>query len=307
MGINFNIRKRDLSKYSNKDVFFMLNYKENKDNFSNKSSIDIISDFLVYKWFLKIKNHGLDGVKKYHIMNDFYNKKTVLITDKGERVDILLIDGKTNFYIKDFNKSILDEENSNFLSCMKSSSKKMATEFCLGVAFDCYCLVTKKSLLKGISKVKWLNRDFIANGLLDALNEMGGMKKVPIKLQNGKFKEGLIPKNRMIHTSFSCPRVACFDWNKTFPLEEKMLIQGGNSGLVISGKESYTTAFVEAFPEYIRDGEEYFSAFIRGEGSSYYEAEKACYDKLLRAKMCENHEWVDNRNLKTCKKCKVSK
>lgn len=56
----------------------------------------------------------------------------------------------------------------------------------------------------------------------------------------------------------------------THPWPEGIFIQGGGSGLVFSGKDSYTTAFVEVCPE---------GTFLRGEGATIGEAEDAAWAK----------------------------
>ena len=70
-----------------------------------------------------------------------------------------------------------------------------------------------------------------------------------------------------------------YDWpNGTF-------VQAGFKGLVVSSdpnKPSYTTSFVEAFPN---------ETFIRGEGETLEEAEKAAWHKYLEHSACPGHEW----------------
>jgi hypothetical protein len=64
-----------------------------------------------------------------------------------------------------------------------------------------------------------------------------------------------------------------------FPWPSGMLVQGGDSGLVVNRttKASYTTAFVEAFPD---------GTFLRGEGPKIADAEKACWEKYLLYVYC---------------------
>jgi hypothetical protein len=67
---------------------------------------------------------------------------------------------------------------------------------------------------------------------------------------------------------------------------EDTYVQCGDSGLVIGNleKESYITAFFEAFP---KDP----STFLRGEGNSLEEAELVAFNKFLRIKACDGHEY----------------
>lgn len=59
-------------------------------------------------------------------------------------------------------------------------------------------------------------------------------------------------------------------------------VQGGESGVVLLREGgSYTTAFVECFPE---------NSFIRGEGATVAEADDACWAKLQSFTGCE-HQW----------------
>lgn len=105
-----------------------------------------------------------------------------------------------------------------------------------------------------------------------------------------------------------------FDWG--------CFCQGGNSGIVlpkgsfdkmfkddpikgfvegVTDKESYTTAFFEAFPEKP-------SCFLRGEGKTIEEAEKSCWEKYQKVKNC-NHE-MERRDRTDgygyCKHCSYS-
>lgn len=98
--------------------------------------------------------------------------------------------------------------------------------------------------------------------------------------------------------------------------------QGGSSGIVLpsgsfdkvfggdplngliegmSSKESYTTAFFEAFPNKPR-------TFIRGEGKTIEEAEESCWQKYQKILIC-NHE-MERRNRTDgygyCKHCSYS-
>lgn len=60
-------------------------------------------------------------------------------------------------------------------------------------------------------------------------------------------------------------------------------VQGGGSGIVIRRDGStYVTAFVECSPP---------GSFIRGEGETVEEADRACWSKLRAYIGCETHEW----------------
>lgn len=68
-----------------------------------------------------------------------------------------------------------------------------------------------------------------------------------------------------------------YDWKDIF-------VQCNDSGIVISKKEPYETAFFEAFP---RNPD----TFIRGEGSTIEEAETAAWNKYQKTLVCQNHEY----------------
>lgn len=78
-------------------------------------------------------------------------------------------------------------------------------------------------------------------------------------------------------------------------------VQWGGSGVVISqDRDAYTTAFFEAFPK-----DESTGSFIRGEGKSIAEAERACFEKFMRHKACPHH-WGRGSYLNgagVCRKC----
>lgn len=75
-----------------------------------------------------------------------------------------------------------------------------------------------------------------------------------------------------------------YDWRD--PVTGKIpLLQGGDSGIVL-GKESYTTAFFEAFPTIGGLG-----TFIRGEGASLLKAENAAWEKYQRQSSCPEHKF----------------
>lgn len=100
-----------------------------------------------------------------------------------------------------------------------------------------------------------------------------------------KLKKHLdpIPNKQVIKMAMSSDGVvAQFDWGDTY-------VQGGDDGLVLAGKRSYTTAFVEAFPKIHGMG-----TFIRGEGTNVQEAERQCWDIYQRMLSCDGHEWDRN-------------
>lgn len=82
---------------------------------------------------------------------------------------------------------------------------------------------------------------------------------------------------------------------------EDMFIQGGEHGVVgvRSTGKTYTTAFVEAFPD----------TFIRGEGATIVEAEDMAWEKYQRQLACSAHEYEARgytNGLGICKKCSRS-
>jgi len=70
-----------------------------------------------------------------------------------------------------------------------------------------------------------------------------------------------------------------------FPWAEDCYCQGGDDGIVFSkNKDSYRTAFFEAFP---RNPD----TFIRGEGKTIEEAEEKAWNKFQKYNACSNHEF----------------
>jgi hypothetical protein len=100
----------------------------------------------------------------------------------------------------------------------------------------------------------------------------------------GLEKDQVLPIESLsiIKMSSGTPVVSQFDWG------QKTFVQGGGEGVVLSrrNKNSYTTAFVEAFPSV---GE--FSTFIRGEGETVKEADVQCWEKYQRFLACPEHVW----------------
>lgn len=80
------------------------------------------------------------------------------------------------------------------------------------------------------------------------------------------------------------------------PWPEGCFVQGGSAGVVFTKTGSYTTAFVEAFPD----------TFIRGEGVTIEEAEDHCWAQYQEIAGCPGHEW-EARNYQNgggiCKHC----
>lgn len=78
------------------------------------------------------------------------------------------------------------------------------------------------------------------------------------------------------------------------------LIQGGSAGLVVSPKNTYRTAFVEAFP---RDPD----TFIRGEGATIADAEDAAWARFQKYQACPHSSGYDRRGYINgagfCKSC----
>jgi len=91
------------------------------------------------------------------------------------------------------------------------------------------------------------------------------------------------------------------------PWGRNTFVQTGDSGIVLSGKDSYETAFFEACPKLCGD-----STFLRGEGKSIPEAEARCWDKFEIIKNCEKHDFtriVSGKHVTdgyaVCTKCKL--
>jgi hypothetical protein len=80
-----------------------------------------------------------------------------------------------------------------------------------------------------------------------------------------------------------------------------LYIQGGVSGLVITNdpdNPTYTTAFIEVFPE---------GSFIRGEGATLEDADADCWKKFNALSECGEHEYEPRgytNGAGFCKKCR---
>lgn len=73
-----------------------------------------------------------------------------------------------------------------------------------------------------------------------------------------------------------------FDCHYDWP--ENCFVQCGDGGVVFSGKDSYVTAFFEAFPTTPK-------TFIRGEGNTIQEAEENTWNKYLKILACKEHNY----------------
>lgn len=90
-------------------------------------------------------------------------------------------------------------------------------------------------------------------------------------------------------------------WVCQKPWPEDCFVQCGGSGIVIGNaeKDSYTTAFFEAFPKEPK-------TFIRGEGNDVAAAEANAWDKFQKILACDQHEFVRyGTEHGICKKCKL--
>lgn len=89
-----------------------------------------------------------------------------------------------------------------------------------------------------------------------------------------------------------------YDCQQAWP--ENTYLQCGDSGLVVGKgkKDSYITAFFEAFP---KDP----STFIRGEGKDLEEAELNAFNKYLKIKACDKHDYTRHGTSEhaNCLKC----
>lgn len=89
-----------------------------------------------------------------------------------------------------------------------------------------------------------------------------------------------------------------YDCQQSWP--EDTFVQCGDSGLVLGDSEdtSYLTAFFEAFPKDPK-------TFIRGEGKDLAEAELSAFNKFLKIKACDEHDYTRHGNSEhaNCTKC----
>lgn len=89
-----------------------------------------------------------------------------------------------------------------------------------------------------------------------------------------------VPGFKVISMSCTEDVVAQHNWGNAY-------IQGGEDGVVLTGKGAYRTAFMEAFPSV--NG---FGTFIRGEGENILAAEDACWASYQNKINCKGHEWT---------------
>lgn len=85
-----------------------------------------------------------------------------------------------------------------------------------------------------------------------------------------------------------------YDWQKTF-------VQSGAHGVVLGKSGGYSTAFFEAFPNDPK-------CFVRGEGTTIEEAEKDCWQKYQKIRVCKHEmERRDRRDgYGYCRHCSYS-
>ncbi len=92
------------------------------------------------------------------------------------------------------------------------------------------------------------------------------------------------------------------DYHPVCAWSEETTVQWGGRGVVLSKDGSYGTAFFEAFPP----KEDGASGFIRGEGKTIEEAERAAFAKYQKEGECEHKHW-GRKNYKNggmfCLKC----
>ena len=84
-------------------------------------------------------------------------------------------------------------------------------------------------------------------------------------------------------------------WRPQLPWPDDCTVQWGGRGVVLASTGSYRTAFFEAFP---KDGS---GGFIRGEGQTIEDAERAAHDRWSRQKRCFDaggHRWTRTRRFK---------
>lgn len=100
------------------------------------------------------------------------------------------------------------------------------------------------------------------------------------------------------------PRSKSDSWQPLCQWPPMTYVQWGRSGLVLSSKGNYQTAFFEAFVENDPDVD-----FIRGEGETLVAAEEQAWRRYLKAKECE-HRWGRRGYLNgvgVCLRCGYSK
>ncbi len=104
---------------------------------------------------------------------------------------------------------------------------------------------------------------------------------------------GDVPSEKFARQSFGKP------WRCLKPWPDDCFVQCGGSGVVIGNekKDSYKTAFFEAFPKSP-------NTFIRGEGSDIAAAEASAWAKYQKILACDGHDFARRgEESAICKKC----
>ena len=255
---------------------------------------DILENYHPSKIRVKIideRPYAILGNQKYKIMIPYY---------KGEKELIL----------KDFNKNILDINNSNFMEIWIDRYYDSIYEAIFRRFHERYKKITLIDLYKSLLKFKWFGKDEIRK-ILPLVIEDIGIKFIKGVNRNGYLKEFIYPEKILIHQAFDkLSKQASCNWEKEFPEEYEngnLFIQGGDIGFVFSNKGNYKTAFVEVIPKYIFDKNKnrFVSVLVRGEGVDQNEAEREAFQKVKKMKKCLNHEFKLVNNRMKCLKCSL--
>lgn len=274
-------------------------------SFVKEPALNLMRDIFTGTYIFHIEKP--DGVQVDRGMV-YVNEKDelIIVTEAG---NFPLTYNDESVIIKDVTKPLLSvingELNSNFPDVFFRAFERQLYNLCLGRVFSRYSVYTKRTMLKDLQKVKWVNNgngNDLRWGIKEVERKVGIIER-EYELNNGKKMMGLAPKAKMIHSSFSGSTVALQPWGEAFPEESAMLIQGGDMGIVFSSSGNYTTAFVEVFPRYINDGDRVFSSFIRGEGKDMAEAELKAFEKVTKAKNCGVHDWNPKGRTDGCGYC----
>lgn len=277
-----------------------LAYLQEYRNLFNSQSLarpagELLADLLHHTFLLDLELPPEYKNKSGRLITDHQNNLVVQIN--GQNFPVLL--NQKNINIENLHGSIIEQSggvlNSNFAELFMEFYTQRVKEFCLNRLFSRYQKLSPWGYLRNITKAKWIT---VRNDLRWAIRELEqdiGITLTKFINNSGQEFIALAPVAKLIHCSFHGPVKATQPWLQTFPEEENLFIQGGDSGIVFDSQGNYLTAFVEVFPKKLNNGPVLFSSFIRGEGSTMAAAEAQAFALLQKAKACLGHQW-DPRN-----------
>ena len=304
------IKKRN-NFYSQFEKYYRTSWNLNYNYLKKISVKDFLDNPIFCRdlymiWFEDLKDQ--DYNRKYYFEDSY-----IYTFDKENNKKYLTL-ALTNIKIKvkDLNLELMCPKNTNFKEEWLIKFYSSIKEAIISTIHSKYFFYTKKDIYKRLLEFKWFGKNEIREVLPLVEKEIGAKESLYFT-KEGMSRKRIVPEKFFIHLSGLEKRIlACQNWEKDFPEEftngNYLLIQGGNKGIVFTKKGGYTTAFVEVFPEMIKDKDSYFSSFIRGEGEDIKAAEKDALHKLSKIKNCIYHDWKNkNKHSKICRKCNARK